>query len=212
MDGILSVDKPAGPTSHDIVARIRRITGVKRVGHAGTLDPMATGVLIVCLGDARRIVEYLADWRKSYRATAILGVETDTEDASGEVVGGSDCSRVARSDVDAVIPRFVGRIMQVPPMVSAVHHEGRRLYDLAREGRTVERSPRPVEVLSINIVSFEPGERACLVLDVVCSGGTYIRTLCMDIGRALGCGAHMSSLVRTAVGPFRVADAVTHGG
>ena len=209
MDGVLNVDKPAGPTSHDIVAAVRRAAGVKRVGHGGTLDPMATGVLIVCLGQATRIVEYLTDWRKSYRATAVLGVETDTEDATGEVVGGSDCRGITLADVEAVIPRFVGSIMQVPPMVSAVHHEGRRLYDLARKGEVVERPARPVEVFSMDVVSFQPGEQASLVLDIVCSSGTYVRTLCKDIGRVLGCGAHMAGLRRTAVGPLRVEGAVT---
>lgn len=209
MDQVLNVNKPSGPTSHDIVARIRRVTGVKRVGHAGTLDPLATGVLVVCLGKATRVIEYMSDWRKTYRAEAVLGAETDTEDASGRVVREGDCPHVTRADVEAVIPRFVGRITQVPPMVSALHHEGHRLYDLARAGKVVERAPRPVEVYSLNLVSFQPGDRPSFVLDVECSGGTYIRTLCADIGRALGCGAFMSSLVRTAVGPFHIEDAVT---
>lgn len=209
MDGVLNVNKPSGPTSHDVVARIRHAAGVKRVGHAGTLDPLATGVLIVCLGNATRIVEYLRDWRKKYRATAVLGVETDTEDATGAVTRESDASEVTREMIEEAKPRFVGTIMQIPPMVSAVHHEGRRLYDLAREGKVVEREPRPVEVYSLTLVGFEPGKNASFAFDVECSSGTYVRTLCADIGRALGCGAHMSSLVRTAVGRFRVEDAVS---
>jgi len=209
MDGVLNVNKPCGPTSHDVVALIRRVARVKRVGHAGTLDPLATGVLIVCLGSATRIIEYLGDWRKKYRATAVLGIETDTEDATGQVTREADCSKVTREMIENVVPRFTGEIMQIPPMVSAVHHEGRRLYDLAREGKVVEREPRPVEVYSLDLVGFEPGKNASFTFDVECSSGTYVRTLCSDIGRALGCGAHMSALARTAVGRFRVEDAVS---
>lgn len=209
MDGVLNVNKPCGPTSHDVVALIRRVARVKRVGHGGTLDPLATGVLIVCLGSATRIIEYLGDWHKKYRATAVLGIETDSEDVTGAVIRESDSSEVTREMIEAVLSRFVGEIMQTPPMVSAVHHEGRRLYDLAREGKVVEREPRPVEVYSLDLVGFEPGKNASLTFDVECASGTYVRTLCADIGRALGCGAHMSALVRTAVGRFRVEDAVS---
>ena len=209
MDGILNVNKPSGPTSHDIVALVRKATGIKRVGHAGTLDPIATGVLVVCLGNATRIVEYLMDWRKSYRATAIFGAETDTEDATGKVTNETDCSHLTRDDLEAVLPKFTGEIMQVPPMVSAVHHEGKRLYEIARAGRVVERAPRPVEIYSLNLVDFTPGTSPSAILDVECSKGTYIRTLCADIGKALDCGAYMSALVRTAVGRFRVEDAVS---
>ena len=209
MDGVLNVNKPSGPTSHDVVARIRRITGEKRVGHAGTLDPDASGVLIVCLGNATRIVEYLMDWRKAYRAEAIFGAEMDSQDASGSIVKETDCSHVTREMVESVLPRFTGKIQQIPPMVSAVHHQGQRLYKLARAGQVVERQPRSVEVYSIRLLGFEPGEKATAVLDVDCSKGTYIRTLCADIGEALGCGGYMSSLVRTAVGKFGVEDAVS---
>jgi len=209
MDGILNVNKPPGPTSHDVVARLRQAIRSTRIGHAGALDPPATGVLLICLGAATRIVEYLMDWPKSYRATAILGVETDTEDASGSIVRESDCSHVRREGVEAILPRFTGKIMQIPPMVSAVHHMGRRLYELARAGEVVERTPRPVEVYSLHLVGFEPGVRAKALLEIDCSRGTYIRTLCADIGKALDCGAHVSELVRTAVGRFRLEDAVS---
>ena len=209
MDGILNINKPSGPTSHDIVARIRKATGIKRVGHAGTLDPLATGVLVVCLGNATRIVEYLMDWRKSYRANAVFGAETDTEDATGEVMRETDCSHLTREQLEAVLPRFTGEILQTPPMVSAVHHEGKRLYEIARAGKVVERAPRRIEISSLNLVDFVPGKRPSAILDVECSKGTYIRTLCADIGKALDCGGYMSALVRTAVGGFKVEDAVS---
>jgi len=209
MDGVLNVNKPSGPTSHDIVAGVRRATGQKRVGHAGTLDPAASGVLLLCLGNATRIVEYLMDWPKSYRATAVFGVETDTEDETGTIVRESDCSHLHQDMVEAVLPRFTGAILQVPPMVSAIHHKGRRLYELARAGEVVQRNPRSVQVYSIRLTDFEPGTKPKAVLDIDCSKGTYIRTLCADIGKALECGAYMASLTRTAIGRFRLQDAVT---
>lgn len=209
MHGVLNVDKPSGPTSHDVVAWIRRSAATKRVGHAGTLDPLASGVLLVCIGQATRIVEYLMDWPKSYRATAVFGAETDTEDATGEITVETDASYVTREQVEGLLARFAGRIEQVPPMVSAVHHEGKRLYELARKGEVVERAPRQVEVYSIRLSDFQPGARPTAVLEIDCSKGTYIRTLLADIGKALGCGGYMSALIRTAVGPFHVEDAVT---
>lgn len=209
MHGVLNVNKPSGPTSHDVVAFIRRIAGTKRVGHAGTLDPLASGVLLVCLGQATRIVEYLVDWPKSYRATAVFGVETDTEDSTGAITRETDASYVTRDLIEGVLPRFIGRIQQVPPMASAVHHEGKRLYELARKGQVVEREAREVDIYSIRLVDFRPGTRPVALLDVDCSKGTYIRTLCADIGSALDCGGHMSALVRTAIGRFRVEDALT---
>lgn len=209
MDGVLNVNKPAGPTSHDVVARVRRMTGEKRIGHAGTLDPDACGVLALCLGQATRVVEYLTEWRKSYRAVVAFGAETDTEDASGKVMRKCDCSSVTREDVEAVLPMFTGDIMQAPPMVSAVHHQGKRLYELARAGEFVDREPRPVSVYSVTLGEFTPGQEPTAVLDVQCSRGTYIRTLCADIGKAVGCGAHMGSLVRTAVGDFTLESALS---
>ncbi len=209
MDGVLNINKPSGPTSHDVVAIVRRATRIKRIGHTGTLDPLASGVLVVCIGNATRVIEYMAGWQKSYRATAILGAETDSEDITGEIIRETDCSRITRADLDAVLPRFVGQILQVPPMVSAVKHQGRRLYELARKGQVVERAPRPVEISLLRVTDFQPGEKASFEIEVACSGGTYIRTLCADIGKALGCGAYMTSLVRTGVGPFEIEDAVT---
>ncbi|MHB1456635.1 MAG: tRNA pseudouridine(55) synthase TruB [Armatimonadota bacterium] len=209
MDGVLNFNKPIGPTSHDMVSRLRRITGEKRIGHTGTLDPDASGVMVICIGKATRIVEYLTEWKKSYRAVAVFGRETDSEDASGNVTQIQDCSHLTQTDIGNVLPRFIGDIMQVPPMISALHYNGKRLYELARAGEVVEREPRPVTIHSLKLLDFQPGVDAQATLEIECSKGTYIRTLCADIGKALGCGAHMGSLVRTAVGDFDLESAVT---
>jgi tRNA pseudouridine55 synthase len=193
-----------GMTSHDVVGLVRRATGVKRVGHAGTLDPNATGVLLVCVGPATRLAELLADQGKQYRATLVLGATTDTEDAWGIVQSEDDASGITQADLEEAVARFVGDIEQVPPMVSAVHHEGQRLYELARKGITVERAPRRIRVDSIALRSFEPGPRASAVLDMATGKGAYVRTLCADIGAVLGVGGHMGALCRTAVGRFTV--------
>jgi tRNA pseudouridine55 synthase len=198
--GVLNINKHGGVTSHDIVARVRRILGAKRVGHAGTLDPMATGVLLVCVGHATRIAEYLMAGEKEYVGVMTLGATTDTEDSSGAVTSETSASAITREDVERVIPRFIGVIEQIPPMVSAAHHEGKRLYDLARQGQVVDREARQVEIAEIEMLSFEPGERANATMRVVCSKGVYIRTLFSDIGAALGVGAYMSALTRTRVG------------
>ncbi|MEO7719378.1 MAG: tRNA pseudouridine(55) synthase TruB [Capsulimonas sp.] len=207
MVGVLNVDKPAGMTSHDVVYHIRRAARVKQVGHAGTLDPDATGVLLVCVGPATRIAEYLADQGKAYRAVIQLGSETDTEDASGQVLSQTDASHITREDLEKLLPDFMGEISQIPPMVSAVHHEGKRLYELARAGITVEREARTIRIDSLAMSDFAPGPNATAILDVECGKGTYIRTLCADIGKALGVGGHMASLRRTAVGAFHADSA-----
>ena len=208
MNGILNIDKPAGMTSHDVVGRVRRVAHLKRVGHAGTLDPDATGVLLVCLGQATRLSDYLAEEGKAYRAVLALGQTTTTEDASGDVLTQADASLITEANLKALLPRFTGDIPQIPPMVSAVHHEGKRLYALARAGVTVERAARTVRIDAINLVDFTPGALALATLDVSCGKGTYIRTLCADLGAALGVGGHMASLRRTRIGAF-TADAAT---
>ena len=205
VDGILNVAKPAGWTSHDVVARVRRLTGERRAGHAGTLDPIATGVLPVALGHATRLIEYLADARKTYRAGVRLGMTTTTLDASGEVVEARPVPPLTQAQIEASLVSFRGRIEQIPPMYSAVKVGGRRLYDLARQGESVERSPRTVEIFRLDLEAYQAPD---LVLDVECSKGTYIRTLADDLGRALGCGAHLTWLVRTRVGPFHLAQSV----
>jgi tRNA pseudouridine55 synthase len=203
--GVLVVDKAAGVTSFDAVALVRRRLGLRRVGHAGTLDPDATGVLPVLLGEATKLMSYLADQDKEYVATLRLGLTTDTGDLSGRTVAEAPVPELDRAQVEAACRPFVGRIKQVPPMYSAVHHQGRRLYELAREGRDVVREPREVVIhaIEVQLVSV-PRVR----LRVVCGKGTYLRSLAADLGATLGCGAVVERLVRTRVGPFVVAEAV----
>lgn len=203
MDGVLNVDKPAGMTSHDVVARVRRALKTKRVGHAGTLDPDAVGVLVVAVGQATRLLPFLPLEPKEYVARVVLGVATDTEDASGRITAQVNTSAVTEQRLRDALPAFVGQIAQIPPMVSAVHHEGQRLYALARKGIVVERKPRTVTIHSLAMGDFTRGAQAEATLRVVCGGGTYVRTLCADIGAALGVPAHLQTLVREAVGRFR---------
>ena len=205
-DGFVVVDKPAGWTSHDAVARCRKVFGQKRVGHAGTLDPDATGVLLVGLGRATRLLKFVGDLEKAYTGEIVLGTSTSTLDASGEVTGTFDMSTATIDDVRAAASKFVGDIEQIPPMVSAVQVGGQRLHALARKGVEVERAPRPVTVHSFKIID-EP-EPGVFSVDVVCSTGTYIRTLADDVGRVLGGGAHLRRLRRRAVGSFGVDEAV----
>jgi tRNA pseudouridine55 synthase len=206
VDGILNVRKPAGKTSFAVVALVRRWSGERRVGHAGTLDPDATGVLVVCLGQATRIVEYLAGAGKTYQAEIELGIATDTYDAAGKVVERGDSSSVTEEHVRQVLDSFTGTINQVPPMHSAIHHKGRRLYELARQGIEVKREPRQVELSRVDMLDWQP---PLITLEVDCSGGTYIRSLAHDIGVALGCGAHLRRLVRLRSAPFGVDAAVS---
>lgn len=209
MDGVLNIHKTSGPTSHDVVNEVRRLFGQKRVGHAGTLDPMATGVLVVALGRATRIVEYIMGRPKEYRARLLLGKSTDTQDSTGEVVAESDASGITREALESAITRFIGEIDQVPPTISAIKYQGKPLYKHAREGRIIEREARKVTIYSISVLDFTPGNIAEAELLVKCGSGTYIRTLCSDIGEVLGCGGHMSVLERTAVGSFKIQDAVS---
>lgn len=208
MDGFLLVDKPAGMTSHDVVARVRRALGERRVGHAGTLDPPATGLLLIGVGRATRILRFIEAHHKEYVAEATFGVTTTTEDATGDVIAERDASAVTREAVERVLAAFRGTIEQVPPMVSAVKVGGERLYRKALRGEDVERAARAVTIHALDLLSFEPGARARAGFRVVCSKGTYVRTLAADIGEALACGAHLTSLRRTRVGPFPVEEAV----
>lgn len=202
--GVLIVRKHAGVTSHDIVNKIRRLYGTRRVGHAGTLDPMATGVLVVLVGRAAKASEYLVSDRKQYRALLRLGVTTDTEDTDGTVLTESN-QIPTREQVEAVLPAFRGKIMQTPPMYSALKVNGQKLVDLARQGKTVERQPREIDIFSLEA---EPtAQKDEYRLTVTCSGGTYIRTLCADIGAALGCGGAMAALERTEACGFRLEQA-----
>ena len=207
MNGTINVNKPVGFTSHDVVAKLRGILSTKRIGHTGTLDPDATGVLPICVGTATEAAEFLTAEQKEYVAEVTLGAETDTQDASGTVLRFADV-KVTEEEVSAAVRQFVGEIAQIPPMYSAIKQDGKRLYELAREGKTVERKPRMVTIDAIVIESFDL-ENKKFSMRVRCSKGTYIRTLCRDIGERLGCFAHMSALCRTQSGRFRIEDAYT---
>jgi tRNA pseudouridine55 synthase len=204
-DGILVVDKPSGPTSHDVVETVRRATGEQRIGHTGTLDPAATGVLVLCLGRSTKLVRFLQASTKTYAARMVLGVTTASQDADGEVVATRSAAHIDERTFCEAMTRFQGDIEQLPPMVSAVRVGGRRLHDIAREGGEVEREPRLVHVHDLVLDRFEPGERAHASFLVTCSAGTYVRTLAHDIGELLGVGGSLVSLRRSANGPF-VAD------
>ena len=237
-DGLVVVDKPTGWTSHDVVAKSRGLLGTRKVGHAGTLDPDATGVLLLGVGKATKLLRFLSPLGKSYVGEVRLGVDTSTLDASGEVTAVYDMATVTIDDVRVAAAAFQGDIEQIPPMVSAVKIDGKRLHELAREGKEVERAPRPVTIHALSIHEVGPvsspdgtvdvaglerigGERSpewaaaanggsgiSFAVSVTCSSGTYIRTLAEDIGRALGGGAHLVSLRRTSVGPYTVEDSV----
>ena len=200
LNGVLVVDKDAGMTSHDVVGVVRKLFRTKRVGHTGTLDPDATGVLVLCLGNATRLAEYLSASRKHYVAEVVFGIETDTQDASGTILAEQDGSGLDADSVRGLLGAFRGTILQIPPMVSARHHEGKRLYDLARQGITVEREARPVQIDLLEMTAFAPGRHPVATLEITCSTGTYIRSLAADIGTAAATGGMMRSLRRTWVG------------
>jgi tRNA pseudouridine55 synthase len=206
MDGILNIHKPAGLTSFEVVARIKRWSGQRHTGHAGTLDPLASGVLPVCLGQATRVIEYLFNETKTYRTQVVFGVTTDTYDTTGKVTRTADASGISREMVASVLDRFRGRIQQVPPMYSALKYRGQPLYKLARSGIEVSRPSRPVVIHSLEIIDWQP---PVVTLDVVCGKGTYIRSLAHDLGESLGCGASMQSLERLRVGPFVLEESQT---
>lgn len=205
-NGILIIDKPTDWTSHDVVAKLRGILHEKRIGHAGTLDPMATGVLPVFVGRATRAVEFAAEREKEYLAGLRLGQVTDTQDVTGSTLSTAPVS-VTREDVEKILAQFRGDIQQIPPMYSAIKKEGKKLYELARRGQEVERQPRPITIYELELLDqLSPTD---YTLRVKCSKGTYVRTLCHDIGAALGCGGCMSALRRTAAGGFTLRQAVT---
>ncbi len=204
MNGIVIIDKPEGWTSQDVTARLRRVFNTRRIGHGGTLDPMATGVLPVFVGRGTRAVEFFEHSEKTYEAVLQLGISTDTEDISGQVQEQKPVS-VTEAELETVLKQFRGDILQVPPMYSALKVNGQKLYDLARKGKEVERQPRPVTIHRLECLSFE-GDKARLL--VHCSKGTYIRTLCKDIGQALGCGGCMAALRRVSAGAYAIEEAV----
>ena len=209
-DGVLVIDKPAGPTSFQVVQRVRRLLGEASAGHAGTLDPLATGVLAVCLGEALKLQQWLAEGDKEYQAEVAFGAATETEDAEGRVTERGDPSALDAARVAAALPGLTGEIEQTPPMYSAVRVGGRRLHEAARRGEEVARAPRRVRVHALELLGFEPAQEglARARLRVRCGKGTYVRTLAADLGRALGVPAHLAWLRRTAAGPFHLAAAL----
>ena len=205
MDGLINIYKEKGFTSHDVVAKMRGILRMKKIGHTGTLDPDATGVLPVCVGKGTRLCSLLENHDKTYRAVLLLGMETDTQDVTGQILAEKPVC-VTEEQVLEALPAFRGKIMQIPPMYSALKVNGKKLYEYAREGKVIEREARPVEIYELTVEKIELPR---ITMTVSCSKGTYIRTLCHDIGQALGCGGCMESLVRTRVGDFHLEQAIT---
>jgi tRNA pseudouridine55 synthase len=205
MIGLLNIHKPAGDTSRDVVNLVQRLVRPDKAGHAGTLDPLATGVLVVCIGGATRLVPFIQEQHKVYRATFLLGRTSDTDDVEGHVTVLERAPAVTREQVLATLPRFVGRIEQTPPQFSAVKVQGERAYNLARAGRKAEIQPRLVDIYRLELLAFEPPE---LLIEIECGSGTYVRSIGRDLGALLGSGAVMSALVRTRIGPFRIEDSV----
>ncbi|MDP4179796.1 MAG: tRNA pseudouridine(55) synthase TruB [Bacillota bacterium] len=206
MDGIINVLKPPGMTSFDVVGFLRRILKTAKIGHTGTLDPAAAGVLPVCVGKATKAIEYMMDKNKVYRAEMVLGIDTDTQDGLGEVLNKRPVN-VSKDQIISVVEAFVGKQQQIPPMYSAIKGNGQKLYELARKGITVERKPRDIEIYSIKVIEVFNDNR--VLFEVSCSKGTYIRTLCSDIGQSLGTGAYMSFLVRVEAGNYNISNSLT---
>ncbi len=209
MNGIVIINKPGGVSSSRVVQIIRKLFPGLKAGHTGTLDPLATGVLPVCLGRATRLAEYIVELPKKYRAEVVLGKVSDTGDAEGIIDQKSSVPALKRSQVEEVLRVFEGNIEQLPPLYSAVKYEGKPLYHWTRKGKEVHRSPRKVTIYNIEIVELNDQREPQLIFDVTCSKGTYIRTLAADIGQSIGCGAYLSSLVRISVGPYNLAKALT---
>lgn len=206
LEGALLIDKPPGPTSHDIVDEARRILRIKRIGHTGTLDPFATGLLVLLLGPATRLAEYLKDYGKTYRGVIRLGVKTDTDDVTGKVIEEKTVPSLSPRSIENETKRFQGKLAQKAPVYSAVKVSGERLYRRARRGAKVNAPAREIEIYSFSLVGYN---RPDLVFEVKCSSGTYVRALARDIGEALGCGAHLAALTRTAAGPHELNDSIT---
>ena len=209
MNGILNILKPKGISSHKAVSEVRDILNIPKAGHAGTLDPAASGVLLVCIGKATKIVEFLVGMKKHYQGEMILGISTDTQDSEGKIIQ----KREVKTDIDEkrikdIFQKYEGTISQIPPMFSAAHYQGKRLYYLARKGIEVKRNPKKVKIYQFNLINFNQKVNPIVKFEVICSKGTYIRTLCNDIGNELGCGAHLSNLVRKKVGNFSIEDSL----
>ena len=205
LNGILNIEKPYGITSMETIRRLKRVSNQKRIGHTGTLDPIATGVIPICFGKATRLADQIMRHNKEYIVKIHLGITTDTYDSLGKIIEEKDISSISLKNLDALLPQFRGEILQIPPMYSALKHNGKRLYQIARAGLEVPRAPRKVSVQSIELIDFS---LPFVELKIECSKGFYVRSLANDIGRLLGCGAIMSALVRTKSGPFHLEDAI----
>lgn len=205
MEGVINVLKPPGMTSSDVVVWMRKLLKVKKIGHTGTLDPGVAGVLPLCVGKGTRLAEYITEQGKTYIAEVTFGITTETQDAFGKVIKRTS-PEVRQSDLERVIPSFLGKIAQLPPMYSAVRKEGKHLYEYARQGLAVERTPREVSIYKMKLEKWYEGEFPRAILEIECSKGTYIRTISHDLGQVLGCGAYMSYLVRTRSGPFKIQE------
>lgn len=208
MEGIINVLKPPGMTSSDVVVWMRRVLNTKKIGHTGTLDPGVAGVLPLCVGKGTRLAEYITEQGKAYLAEVTFGVTTDTQDAFGREVHRTKPD-LKQSDLERIIPNFIGTLSQIPPMFSAVRKEGKHLYEYARQGLSIERTPREVSIYNLKLVKWYEEEFPRAILDIECSKGTYIRTISHDLGHALGCGAHMSNLLRVRSGPFKIQESWT---
>src|SRR5260221_3711010 len=206
MDGILNINKPEGITSHDVVATIRKLLRQRRVGHAGTLDPAASGVLPICIGQGTRVAEYLSESGKAYRATIIFGVATDTYDAEGAITSTASTADLSISQIEKTLPLFLGSQMQVPPLYSAIKLQGQPAYKRARAGEEIALEPRAIVIYSLDVINWNPPR---LTLAIECSKGTYIRSLAHDLGMQLGCYAYLDSLIRTRSGPFPLSESIT---
>lgn len=209
MNGILNIFKPKGISSHQIVREVRNILNVPKVGHTGTLDPSASGVLVICLGQATKIAEFLVGMRKHYQGEMILGISTDTQDSEGKIVQEKKVEAdINEKRIKDTFRKYEGTIRQIPPMFSATHYQGKRLYHLARKGIEVKRNPKKVKIYQLNLIDFNQKVNPIVKFEVICSKGTYIRTLCNDIGDELGCGAYLSNLIRKKVGNFNIEDSL----
>ncbi|HAJ33978.1 MAG TPA: tRNA pseudouridine(55) synthase TruB [Candidatus Atribacteria bacterium] len=209
MNGILNIFKPKGISSYQVVKEVRNILDISKAGHTGTLDPFASGVLLICIGQATKIAEFLVGMKKHYQGEMILGISTDSQDSEGKIIQ----KREVKTDINEkrikdIFRKYEGTISQMPPMFSAAHYKGKRLYHLARKGIEVKRNPKKVKIYQLNLINFAQKVNPIVKFEVVCSKGTYVRTLCNDIGDELGCGAHLSNLVRKKVGNFSIEDSL----
>ena len=209
MDGILNINKPVGMTSHDVVARVRKLLKQRRVGHTGTLDPLASGVLPICIGQGTRVAEYLSESGKAYLADIVFGTVTDTYDAEGTILRTTDTTNLTLPQIEEALPQFLGEQMQVPPRYSAIKLQGQPAYKRARAGEEIALEPRPVIISRLDIHAWQPLQPRRLTLAVECSKGTYIRSLAYDLGERLGYGAHLAALIRTRSGPFSLSESIT---